>query len=162
MCKVIAIQIYIEYTIIMSRLNKCIQRRRIGRVIENDKFSIGVKSCHSEQCTQKLGRKAVLSLIFPLFFRPFRHFMALERAYRKTKVKQTLLQPWQKRSSGETSRQSLIIFDLQVTGTIENLVSRHLVDQAGRMSKQISLWILKSLTNSYSLCILSTTEKKNF
>lgn len=134
-------------------------RRRIGRVIENDKFSIGVKSCHSEQCTQKLGRQAILSLVFLLFFRPLRHFMALERAYRKTKVKQTLLQPWQKRPSGETSRQSLIIFDLQVMRTIENLVS-HLVRQAGRISKQISLQILESLTNPCSLCTLSTTGKK--
>lgn len=40
---------------------------RIGRVIENDKFSIGVKSCRSEWCTQKLGRLTIFSLVFSTF-----------------------------------------------------------------------------------------------
>lgn len=35
--------------------------RRIGRVIENDKISIGAKTCRSDYCTQKLGRQADLS-----------------------------------------------------------------------------------------------------
>jgi len=88
------------------------QSRQIGHVIKNDKFSIGLKSCHNDYCTQKLGKQANLLRVFPLF--PISSSLhGTQESAEKDESQTNLLQSWQKRSLWETSRRwlSSSIFD---------------------------------------------------